>query len=101
MNNRILKLPIEKLSIGTINRLSSNSVEIFKSHFEQFITTQPGMIDLLNPICQGLTYDDSKSVKNVTNEFQVWISDSELFRLAYEADTVIASINDGRFREHW
>ena len=105
MNNRILKLPIEKLTIGTINRLSSNSVEIFKSHFEQFITTQPGMIDLLNSICQSLTYNDSKSVKNVTQEFQVWISNSELFRVGYEADLVIAkviaTINGSCFREHF
>ena len=105
MNNQILKLPIEKLTIGTINKLSSNYVGICKSHFEQFITTQPGMIDLLNPICQSLTYDDSKSVKNVTNDFQVWISNSELFRLAYEADLVIAkviaTINGSCFREHF
>ena len=64
MNNQILKLPIEKLTIGTINKLSSNSVGFCKSHFEQFITTQPGMMDLLNHICQSLTYNDSKSVKN-------------------------------------
>ena len=105
MNNRILKLPIEKLTIGTINRLSSNSVEIFKSHFEQFITTQPGMIDLLNPICQSLTYNDLESAKYVTKEFQSWISNSELFRLAHEADTiickVIASIKDDCIREHF
>ena len=105
MNDQILKLPIEKLTVGTINKLSSNSVGICKSHFEQFITTQPGMIDLLNPICQSLTYDDSKSVKNVTNDFQVWISNSELFRLAYEADLVIAkviaTINGSYFKEHF
>ena len=45
------------------------------------------------------------SVKNVTNEFQVWISNSEIFRLAYEADLVIAkaiaTIKDSRFREHF
>ena len=105
MNHQILKVPTEKLPIGTINKLSSKSVGIFKSHFEQFITTQPGMIDLLNHICQSLTYNDSKSVKNVTKEFQVWISNSELFRLAYEADLVIAkiiaTINGSRFREHF
>ena len=103
MNNQILKVPIEKLTIGTINKLSSNSVGIFKSHFEQFITTQPGMIDLLNPICRSLTYNDSKSLKNVTKEFQVWISNSELFRVGYEADLVIAkviaTINGSCFRE--
>ena len=105
MNNPILKVATEKLPIGTINKLQSNSVGIFKSHFEQFITTQPGMIDLLNLICQSLTYNDSKSVKNVTKEFQVWISNSELFRLAYEADLVIAkviaTINGSCFRKHF
>ena len=105
MNNQILKLPIEKLTIGTINKLSSNSVGICKSHFEQFITTQPGMIDLLNPICQSLTYNDSKSLINVTKEFQVWISNSKLFWLAHEADDVIdkviASIKDDCIREHF
>ena len=105
MNNQILKVPIEKLTIGTINKLSSNSVGIFKSHFEQFITTQPGMMDLLNHICQSLTYNDSKSVENVTKDFQVWISNSEIFRLAHEADLVIAkaiaTIKDSCFREHF
>ena len=69
MNNPILKVATEKLPIGTINKLQSNSVGIFKSHFEQFITTQPGMMDLLERICQSLTYNDSKSVENVTKDF--------------------------------
>ena len=88
-----------------IKKLSSNSVGIFKSHFEQFITTQPGMIDLVDNICQNLTYNDSKSAKYVTKEFQVWISNSELSHLAFEADAVldkiIASINDSCFREQF
>ena len=83
-----LKIPIGGKTI--INKkLSSNSVGIFKSHFEQFITTQPGMIDLVNNICQNLTYNDSKSAKYVSKEFQVWISNSELSHLAFEADAVI------------
>ena len=108
MDDLILKLQTEKLPIGTssdINKLSSNSIWIFKSHFEQFITTQPGMTDLLNHICQNLTYSDSRSVKNVTKDFQVWISNSEVFRLGCEADAiidkVIATINDECFREHF
>jgi 23S rRNA maturation mini-RNase III len=111
MNKQIQRVQSEKLNFpigGTtsiIKKLSSNSVGIFKSHFEQFITTQPGMIDLVNNICQELTYNDLKSVKYVSKEFQVWISNSELFRLAYEADAiidkVIASIKDGSFREHF
>ena len=108
MNNPILKLQSEKLPIGTsgdINKLPSNSVGIFKSHFEQFITTQPGMTDLLNHICQNLTYNDLRSLKKVTKDFQVWISNSEIFRLAYEADLVItkviATINGSCFREHF
>ena len=88
-----------------IKKLSSNSVGIFKSHFEQFITTQPGMIDLVDNICQNLTYNDSKSAKYVSKEFQVWISNSELSHLAFEADAVldkiIASINDSCFREQF
>ena len=63
------------------------------------------MMDLLNHICQSLTYNDSKSVKNVTKDFQVWISNSEIFKLAYEADLiiakVIATINNSCFREHF
>ena len=63
------------------------------------------MTDLLNHICQSLTYNDLRCVKKVTKDFQVWISNSELFRLAYEADTiidkVIATINDECFREHF
>ena len=111
MNKQIQRVRIEKLKFpidGTtsiIKKLSSNSVGIFKSHFEQFITTQPGMLDLVNNICQDLTYNDLKSVKYVSKEFQVWISNSELFRLAYEADAVtdkfIASIKDDCFREHF
>ena len=108
MNNRILKLQSEKLPIGTsgdINKLPSNSVGIFKSHFEQFITTQPGMTDLLNNICQNLTYNDLRSVKKVTKDFQVWISNSDVFMLACEADAiidkVIATINEECFREHF
>ena len=88
-----------------IKKLSSNSVGIFKSHFEQFITTQPGMIDLVDNICQNLTYNDSKSAKYVSKEFQVWISNSELSHLAFEADAVldkiIASINDSCFQEQF
>ena len=88
-----------------IKKLSSNSVGIFKSHFEQFITTQPGMIDLVDNICQNLTYNDSKSAKYVTKDLQVWISNSELSHLAFEADAVldkiIASINDSCFREQF
>ena len=63
------------------------------------------MIDLVNNICQDLTYNDSKSIKYVSKEFKVWISNSELFHLAFEADDiiekVIASINDDCFREHF
>ena len=99
-----LKIPIGGKTI--INKkLSSNSFGIFKSNFERFITTQPGMTDLVNNICQNLTYNDSKSAKYVSKEYQVWMSNSELFRLAYKADTVldkvIASINDSCFREHF
>ena len=97
-----LKFPIDGTT-SIIKKLSSNSVGIFKSHFEQFITTQPGMIDLVNNICQNLTYNDSKSAKYVSKEFQVWISNSELSHLAFEADAVIdkviASINHCCFRE--
>ena len=111
MNKQIQRVQSKKVKFpigGTtsnIMKLSSNSVGIFKSHFERFITTQPGMIDLVNNICQDLTYDDSKSAKYVSKEYQVWMSNSELFRLAYKADTVldkvIASINDSCFREHF
>ena len=77
MNKQIQRVQIEKLKFpigGTtsIKKLSSYSVGIFKSHFEQFITTQPGMIDLVNNICQDLTYNDSKSIKYVSKEFKVW-----------------------------
>ena len=99
-----LKFPVGGKTI-IIKKLSSNSVGIFKSHFEQFITTQPGMIDLVDNICQNLTYNDSKSAKYVTKEFQVWISNSELSLLAFEADAVldkiIASVNDNCFREQF
>jgi hypothetical protein len=107
MDKQILKSKSEKhkLSIGITKTLSSNSVEIGKSHFEQFITTQPGMTDLVNNICQSLTYNNVKSAKYVTKDFQSWISNSELFRLAHEADTiickVIASIKDDCIREHF
>ena len=111
MSKQIQEVQSEKLNFpigGTtsiIKKLSSNSVGIFKSHFEQFITTQPGMIDLVDNICQNLTYNDSKSAKYVTKEFQVWISNSELSHLAFEADAVldkiIASINDSCFREQF
>ena len=99
-----LKLPIEKTS-SVIKKLSSNPVTVFKSPFEQFITTQPGITDLVNHICQSLTYNDSKSANYVTKEFQLWISNSELFRLAHEADAVIehliAAIKDSCFRKHF
>jgi hypothetical protein len=111
MSELILKLKSEKLNstlgiTGVIKKKPpSNYVCIFKSHFEQFITTQPGMTDLLNHICQSLTYNDSKSVKNVSKDFQTWISNSRIFRLAYEADLVIAkvitTIKDSCFREHF
>ena len=108
MSELNLKVQSERLKIpmgGENKKLSCNSVGIFKSHFEQFITTQPGMTDLVNNICQNLTYNDSKSAKYVSKEFQIWMSNSELFRLAYEADAVldkvITSINDGCFREHF
>ena len=109
MGKRILKLQIDKLKsnkkISAIKKLSSNPVLVFKSHFERFITTQPGITDLLNHICQSLTYNDLKSAKYVTKEFQSWISNSELFRLAHEAnaviDNLIAAIKDGLFREHF
>ena len=111
MSELNLKVQSEKLKIPiggkTIikKKLSSNSVGIFKSNFERFITTQPGMTDLVNNICKNLTYNNSKSAKYVSKEYQVWMSNSELFRLAYKADTfldkVIASINDGCFREHF
>ena len=98
------KFPVGRTT-SIIKKLSSNSVGIFKSHFEQFITTQPGMIDLVDNICQNLTYYDSKSAKYVTKEFHVWISNSELSHLAFEADAVldkiIASINDSCFREQF
>ena len=52
-----------------------------------------------------MTYNDLESAKYVTKEFQSWISNSELFRLAHEADTiickVIASIKDDCIREHF
>ena len=111
MSEEIKKEKIEKQKFpvgGTtsiIKKLSSNSVGIFKSHFEQFITTQPGMIDLVDNICQNLTYNDSKSAKYVSKEFQVWISNSELSHLAFEADAVldkiIASINNSCFQEQF
>ena len=111
MSKQIEKIQSEKLKLpldGTtsmIKKLSSNSVGISKSHFEQFITTQPGMIDLVDNICQNLTYNDSKSAKYVSKEFQVWISNSELSHLAFEADAVldkiIASINDSCFQEQF
>ena len=111
MSKQIENIQSEKLKVpvgGTtsmIKKLSSNSVGISKSHFEQFITTQPGMIDLVDNICQNLTYNDSKSTKYVSKEFQVWISNSELSHLAFEADAVldkiIASINDSCFREQF
>ena len=97
-----LKFPIDGTT-SIIKKLSSDRAGIFESHFEQFITTQPGMIDLVNNICQDLTYNDSKSAKYVSKEFQVWISNSELSHLAFEADAVIdkviASINHCCFRE--
>ena len=95
MSQPILKLQSENLkspigATGIIKKqLSSNSVWNLKSNFEQFITTQPGMMDLLERICQSLTYNDSKSVENVTKDFQAWISNSEIFRLAHEADLAI------------
>ena len=111
MSKQIENIQSEKLKVpvgGTtsmIKKLSSNSVGISKSHFDQFITTQPGMIDLVDNICQNLTYNDSKSTKYVSKEFQVWISNSELSHLAFEADAVldkiIASINDSCFREQF
>ena len=111
MSELILKLKSEKLNsiigvTGVIKKKPpSNCIWTFNSHFEQFITTQPGMTDLLNHICQSLTYNDSKSVKNVTKEFQTWISNSKIFKLAYEADLVIAkvitTIKDSCFREHF
>ena len=98
------KLPIIGTK-GVIKKLSSNSVGIGKCHFEHFITTQPGMTDLVNNICQSLTYNNAKSAKYVTKEFQVWISNSELFWLAHEADDVIvkviASINDSFLRNRF
>ena len=111
MDKQILKLKSDKHEVpiigttGVIKTLSNNSVRIGKSHFEQFITTQPGMTDLVNNICQSLTYNNAKSAKYVTKEFQSWISNSELFRLAHEADTVIdkviGSIKDDCIREHF
>ena len=102
MQSEKLKFPVGETT-SIIKKLSSNSVGIFKSHFEHFITTQPGMIDLVDNICQNLTYNDSKSAKYVNKEFQVWISNSELSHLAFEADAVIdkviASINHCCFRE--
>ena len=99
-----LKFPIDGTT-SIIKKLSSNCAGIFESHFEQFIATQPGRIDLVNNICQNLTYNDSKSAKYVTKEFQVWISYSELSHLAFEADAVvdkvITSINGSCFREHF
>jgi hypothetical protein len=98
MDNQILKLTSEKHKLpiigtkGVIKKLSSNSVGIGKCHFEQFITTQPGMTDLVNNICQSLTYNNAKSAKYVTKEFQVWISSSELFQLAHKADDVIVKV---------
>ena len=111
MSKQIEKIQSEKLKVpldGTtsmIKKLSINSSGIFKSPFEQFITTQPGMIDLVNNICQNLTYDNSKSAKYVSKEFQIWIRNSELSHLAFEADAVvdkvITSINGSCFREHF
>ena len=111
MSKQIQEVQNEKLKFPTdgttsvIKKLSSNCAGIFESHFEQFITTQPGMIDLVNNICQDLTYNDSKSAKYVSKEFQVWISNSELFYLAFKADAVIdkvvASIKNSCFREHY
>ena len=111
MDKQILKSKSEKHKLplsgttGIIKTLSSNSVGIGKSHFEKFITTQPGMADLVNHICQSLTYNNAKSAKYVNKDFQFWISNSELFRLAHEADTVIgkviASIKDDCIREHF
>jgi hypothetical protein len=102
MQSEKLKFPVGETT-SNIKKLSSNSVGIFKSHFEHFITTQPGMTDLVNNICQNLTYNDSKSAKYVSKEFHVWISNSELSHLAFEADAVIdkviASINHCCFRE--
>ena len=99
-----LKFPIDGTT-SIIKKLSSNCAGIFESHFEQFIATQPGRIDLVNNICQNLTYNDSKSAKYVTKEFQVWISYSELSHLAFEADAVIdkviVSINDSCFRKQF
>ena len=45
-----LKFPIDGTT-SIIKKLSSDRAGIFESHFEQFITTQPGMIDLVNNIC--------------------------------------------------
>ena len=111
MDKQILKLRSDKHEVpiigttGVIKILSNNSVGIGKSHFEQFITTQPGMTDLVNNICQSLTYNNAKPAKHVTKEFQVWISNSKLFWLAHEADDVIdkviASIRDDCIREHF
>ena len=99
-----LKFPIDGTT-SIVKKLSNNCIGIFKSHFEQFITTQPGMIDLVDNICQNLTYNDSKSAKYVTKEFHVWISNSELSHLAFEADAVldkiIASINNSCFQEQF
>ena len=109
MSKQIQEVQNEKLKFPTdgttsvIKKLSSNCAWIFESHFEQFITTQPGMTDLVNNICQNLTYNDVKSAKYVSKEFHVWISNSELSHLAFEADAVIdkviASINHCCFRE--
>ena len=111
MSELILKLKSEKLNstigvTGVIKKKPpSNDVGVFKNHFEQFITTQPGKMDLLNHICQRFTYNDSKSVKNVNKEFQTWISNSKIFMLAYEADLfigkVITTIKDSCFKAHF
>ena len=98
------KLPLSRTT-GITKTFSSNSVGIGKSQFEQFITTQPGMTDLVNHICQSLTYNNAKSAKYVNKDFRFWISNSELFRVGYEADLVIAkviaTINGSCFREHF
>ena len=111
MDKQTLNLKSDKHEVpiigttGVIKTLSNNSVGIGKSHFEQFITTQPGMTDLVNNICQSLTYNNAKAAKYVNKDFQIWISNSKLFWLAHEADDVIdkviASIKDDCIREHF
>ena len=99
MDTQIIKIQTEQLAFPI---RTTSVIKECSSHFEQFITTQPGMVDLVNQICQSLTYNDSKSAKYVNKEFKVWISNSELFRLACEADSIIgkiiASINGSCFR---